>query len=483
MPENPPLELAAGGPKHAPARRARVLVVDDEADACEACCLALADEDCDASAATSGRRALELLASQDFDLVVTDVTMPEMSGLELCRRIGELESRLPVIMLTGRTEADVIIEALRAGATDFLRKPVDARSLSVAVARALKQRPTATAPESAAREPGKDPARPGPGPILGRSPAMKRVHQMVADLSGSLVSVLLQGESGTGKDVIAHAIHDRSQVQGGPFVAVNCAAMPAGLLESCLFGHARGAFTDAKQASRGLFLAANGGTLLLDEIGELPLEMQPKLLRALQERTVRAVGGRQETPFDCRLITATNRDLEQEVQNKRFREDLYYRLDVVRITVPPLRERRGDILALAQHFLSKFSNSAGRSLGRQVESVLLTYSWPGNVRELENCIERAVTMAKGSELSVEDLPSKILRSEPALDATSPGVEPASILPLEALEHRHVLKALELANGNKTIAAEMLGINRRTLQRRLKKLDISDAVPEPSQEEP
>ncbi len=446
----------------------RILVVDDDPDGCDACRMALASDGYDATAETSALEALRRVSRGEFDLVVTDVTMPEMTGIELCRRIAEGSNPVPVILLTGRGEVETVIDALRVGAIDFLRKPIDSRALSAAVARALTLQAKQTAASPSERDPRKRP-RLDLDTTLGRSPAMQQVYELVSVLAGSLASVLLQGESGTGKDVIAHAIHDSSQVKAGPFVALNCAAMPAGLLESELFGHARGAFTDAKHASKGLFVEANGGTLLLDEIGELPIEMQPKLLRALQERTVRPIGGRDEIPFDCRLITATNRDLEREVKNKRFREDLYYRLDVVRVTVPPLRDRGDDILALARHFLARFGKNTQRSLSPAVEQLLLAYRWPGNVRELENCIERAVTMAPADELRVEDLPSKIRAFEPtpSIPLEAGG---ADVVSLNEVERRHIFRAIELASGNKTVAAQMLGINRRTLQRRLKQFE-------------
>ena len=446
----------------------RILVVDDDPDACEACRSVLASAGYQATGEVSAHVALQRLSKESFDLVVSDVMMPEMSGLDLCQRINERHSGLPVILLTGRGEMDMVISALRAGAVDFLRKPVDLRQLKDAVARALKLRAESSA-ATPAYHANSSPPRVDLPLMLGQSAPMRDVYQLVADLSGSLASILLQGESGTGKEVIAHAIHDSSHVKDGPFVALNCAAMPAGLLESELFGHMRGAFTDAKTSSKGLFAEANGGTLLLDEIGELPLEMQPKLLRALQERTVRPVGGREEVPFDCRLITATNRDLEHEVTRKRFREDLYYRLDVVRVTVPPLRERGSDILALARHFVTQFAKPTRPELrlGGDVINLLLRYRWPGNVRELENCIEHAVAMARGEELTIADLPGKIRSSDATREPLELETSAANVLPLNEVERRHILRAIELVGGNKTAAAKLLGINRRTLQRRLR----------------
>jgi two-component system response regulator HydG len=385
-------------------------------------------------------------------------------------------------LLTGQGNLGIVTKALRIGARDFLTKPIDAEALVWSVARALGSRransesvPAAEAVVSAVPEIQLRGA-------IGQSPAIRRVYQLIAELRGSTASVLLEGETGTGKELIARAIHDNSRFKRGPFVALNCAAMPAGLLETELFGHARGAFTDARTSSKGLLLEANGGTLLLDEIGELPLPMQPKLLRALQERTVRPVGQHEEIPFDCRLITATNRDLGAEVAAKRFREDLFYRLDVVRITVPPLRERGEDILLIAQHFVERFAQSAQRSvrLSDAVASQLLAYEWPGNVRELENCIERAVALSRSDELAIEELPDRIRLCKQRPDrireggvqhrAQQPGRPTPDIMPLFEVERSHILGVIELLGGNKTLAADVLGVDRRTLHRRLKRYE-------------
>ena len=449
------------GPPH-------ILVVDDEPDACEALRLQLEGKGYRAMSETSAYGALEKIATQDFDLVLTDVTMVEMNGLDLCQRIVETRPEMPVILVTGRGRMSTVVEALRIGARDFLTKPIDAGALLASVANALRHR---TQPDASLQQPKRGT---GPGSelmltgLLGQSAAIQQVYKLIADLSGSVASVLLQGETGTGKEVIAHAIHANSRFRNGPFVAINCAAVPAGLLESELFGHARGAFTDAKTATKGLLVQANGGTLLLDEISELPLEMQPKLLRALQERTVRPVGERQEVPFDCRIIAATNRDLEAEVSAKRFREDLYYRIDVVRMTVPPLRERGDDILLLAQHFLGRLAKGSRRNtaLTAPVAEKLLGYAWPGNVRELENCIERAVELTRFEQLAVEDLPDKIRYSEPTHDELPTTHAAADMVSLAELERRHVLRAMKLFDGNRTLAAKLLGIDRCTLYRRL-----------------
>jgi two-component system response regulator HydG len=297
---------------------------------------------------------------------------------------------------------------------------------------------------------------------------MRRVFDLVTRVADSDASVLIMGESGTGKELIARAVHAQSSRRDGPFLAVNCAAMPGALLESELFGHTRGAFTDAKAARTGLFEQASGGTLFLDEIGELPIEMQPKLLRALQERMVRPIGGNVEVPFDARIVTATNRDLEAEVDEKRFREDLYYRINVVRVDAPALRERGGDVLLLAQHFVERFaarSNKAVRGIHAAAAEKLVNYDWPGNVRELENCIERAVALLRFDEVTVDDLPEKIrqYRADRLVFATDDLTE---VLTIDELERRYIQRVLTLVGGNKSRAADLLGLDRRTLYRRL-----------------
>ena len=296
---------------------------------------------------------------------------------------------------------------------------------------------------------------------------MKRVSDLVSRVADSDASVLITGESGTGKELIARAIHDRSG-RKGPFLAINCAAVPETLLESELFGHARGAFTDARAARKGLFVEANGGTLFLDEIGEMALGMQAKILRSLQERSVRPVGESIEVPFDARIITATNRDLEGDVSDKRFREDLYYRINVVRVEVPPLRGRGNDVLLLAQHFLTRAAGRSGKPvsrLGSAVAEKLISYDWPGNVRELENCLERAVALAAYDEITVEDLPIKV--RDHKVSAVLPVAEDPMELPsMQTVEDRYIQRVLKAVGGNKTLAAKILGFDRRTLYRKL-----------------
>jgi DNA-binding NtrC family response regulator len=443
----------------------RILVVDDDQSMCEMLELMLRRDALEVEWRTSGLDALELVAERDFDVILTDLGMASLSGAELCERILGIRPDVPVIVVTGNASFDAAVASIRAGAYDFITKPVDAKLLSLVVGRAL-QHGQLRQEVKRLRRAVVDTQR--FGRLLGESQAMRRVFDLVTRVADSDASVLIMGESGTGKELIARAVHAQSSRREGPFLAVNCAAMPGALLESELFGHTRGAFTDAKAARTGLFEQASGGTLFLDEIGELPIEMQPKLLRALQERTVRPIGGNVEVPFDARIVTATNRDLEAEVDEKRFREDLYYRINVVRVDAPALRERGGDVLLLAQHFVERFaarSNKAVRGIHAAAAEKLVNYDWPGNVRELENCIERAVALLRFDEVTVDDLPEKIrqYRADRLVFATD---DLAEVLTIDELERRYIQRVLTLVGGNKSRAADLLGLDRRTLYRRL-----------------
>jgi DNA-binding NtrC family response regulator len=450
------------GPPH-------ILVVDDEPDICDLMRHQLEAEGYIVTTAATAHDALERIVSQTYDLMLTDVTMPEMDGIALCQKVAGVRPGLPIVLITGRSDTQTVTRALRVGVRDFLTKPLESGALIASVTH-LVGRPEPQLSSAISAEIAGQPSELRLAGLLGESEAMRSVRRLVLDLCESVASVVIQGETGAGKEIVAHALHSTSRLSGGPFIALNCAAMPAGLLESELFGHARGAFTDAKTAKRGLLLQAEGGTLLLDEISELPLLMQPKLLRALQERTVRPIGEHREIPFNCRIIAAANQDLELEVKAKRFREDLFYRLDVVRIAVPPLRARGADILLLARHFLGRFVSRSRRvvTLSEPAAAMLLAYDWPGNVRELENCIERAVALARSDELTVDDLPDRIrdFRAAFAAPPLRDGVAPTDVTSLFDAEREHVLKAVEQFGGNKTRAAAILGIDRRTLYRRL-----------------
>ena len=456
---------------------ARILLVDDDENTCEMMEIALAAAGFVVIRESSGEAALARIGDETLDAVLTDVYMPGLDGIELCRRAQALKPDLPVLVLTGDATMAAAVAALRAGAYDFVAKPIDISLLAAALERAV-QRHRMGVEVKALRRALADSQR--FGSIIGRSNAMRKVFDLVTRLSGSDVAVMITGESGTGKELIARAIHERSPRASGPFVAVNCAAVPATLIESELFGHIRGAFTDASSSRRGLFAEANGGTLFLDEIGELPPALQPKLLRALQERKIRPVGGDGEVAYDARIVTATNRDLEADVEAGRFREDLLYRIDVVRIELPPLRMRGRDVLLLAQSFVEHFATQSGRAVD-QIDPAaaqrLLDYAWPGNVRELENCIERAVAMARLDRIIVDDLPDKVREHLPErivlADADSTGLPT-----LEELERRYIARVMKAMGGNKTRAARTLGLDRRTLYRRLEVPgpDAAEATP-------
>jgi two-component system response regulator HydG len=453
---------------------ARICVVDDDKETGELLKDVLERAGHRVEAFTDAAAALEHVTTSDVDVFITDLSMGEMSGLEVCDRVMGSRPGIPVIVVTGRGSMETAIAAMRAGAFDFLTKPLDAKLLGLAVARAFRHRLLSEEVRRlrhAVTTGGK------PISVVGSSGSMQKVFDLISRVAPSEASVLICGETGTGKELVARAIHDSSARQTGPFIAINCAAVPPNLIESELFGHARGAFTDAKSQRTGLFVEASGGTLFLDEIGELPLEMQPKLLRALQERKVRPVGANTELPFDARVVVATNRDLEREVEEKRFREDLYYRVNVVKLMLPPLRERGGDVLALASHFLNQLAERSGRpplGISEPAAERLLAYRWPGNVRELENCMERVVALARFDSVTVEDLPEKIQAYNADRFVVSAD-DPTEVVSMEEVERRYVRRVLALMNGNKTRAAEVLGFDRRTLYRKLDRWGMGDGT--------
>jgi two-component system response regulator HydG len=447
--------------------KSSILVIDDEQDACDLLAAALDHDGANTVSTTSAQAAFDLVSSGDFDAVLTDLNMTEMDGLNVCERIHAINPHVPVIVVTGLGTLDAAISAMRAGAYDFITKPVDPKLLSLSVSRAVQHK-RVQAEVTRLRETVE--SMQPPAGIIGSSRAMRRVHDVIVRVSGTEAPILIQGETGVGKELIARRTHEMSANKRGPFIAINCAAIPPTLLESELFGHARGAFTDAKAERTGLFVQANHGTLFLDEIGELPLELQPKLLRALQERVVRPVGGHVEVPFDARIVAASNRELEDEVEAKRFREDLFYRINVVRLVVPPLRERDSDVLELAQFFLNRHAQRAGGEplkISAAVAKKLLDYRWPGNVRELENCMARAVAFARFEELTIDDLPEKVRSYEADRFVVSANDE-LEVVTLEELERRYVQRVLTLVGGNKSRAAQILGVDRRTLYRKAEK---------------
>ncbi|MGN6110790.1 MAG: sigma-54-dependent transcriptional regulator [Kofleriaceae bacterium] len=444
---------------------ANILIVDDDADTRMLLAEGLARRGFATSTAASGMECLERLRTEVVDVVLADVQMHGISGIELCSQLRDRYPDVLPIVITGQGSLDVAVSAIRAGAFDFIPKPIKLDALAIAINRALDHASVKREVRRLRTDFREEGQMVG---IAGDSQAIRETLAMVRRVADSDATVLITGESGTGKELVARSLHALSSRRDQPFVAVNCAAMPAPLLESELFGHLRGAFTDAKRSRPGLFVQAGSGTIFLDEIGEMPTEMQVKLLRVLQERKIRPVGGDEEVPIEARVITATNRDLEREVHDGRFREDLYYRVNVVAIGIPPLRDRDGDVLQLARFFLDRIAARTGkriRELSPAAARKLADYDWPGNVRELENCIERAVALCRTEEITLEDLPSKVRDFEPSrfvIDAQAP----SELMTLDEMERRYVRQVLASVGGNKTHAARILGIDRRSLYRRL-----------------
>jgi len=432
----------------------------------------------DATEAESAAAAMEALDAQPYDLVFSDVRMPDMDGLEMCRKVLAKHPDLCIIVLTAYPSMDSAIEAIRAGACDFLSKPFTIDTVSNAIERATHQR--AQRRQSARLAEPVYPGRAEEG-LVAASAVMAGVRDTINRAAESEATVLLTGETGSGKEIAARELHTMSKRADGPFIGVNCAALPEHLLESELFGHVKGAFTGASRDHTGLLVQASGGTLFLDEIAEMPLALQPKLLRALQERAVRPVGGEQSVEFDTRLVCATNRDLEEEVAEGRFREDLFFRVNVVRIELPPLRRRGQDILLLAQTFVEQQAERSGKGvegLTAGAAEKLMMYPWPGNVRELQNAMERAVAMTRHRHIVEGDLPKEILDADgQGLDEevkATPMTED-NVPTLQEVERRHIVRVLNIADGNKTRAARMLGLDRKTLYRRLKRYGLDGAA--------
>jgi two-component system response regulator HydG len=387
----------------------------------------------------------------------------------LCEQISASRPEIPVVVMTAFGSLETAVAAIRVGAYDFVTKPIEMDLLAMTLERAVKhhrlQQQVRLLCEAVQRQNGF-------GEMIGESPTMRRLFDHLVRIADSEASVLITGESGTGKELVARAIHEQSRRQRGPFVAVNCAALPDNLLESELFGHARGAFTDARSDRKGLILQAQGGTLLMDEIGEMPILMQAKLLRALEESRLRPVGGDREVPFDVRFLSATNRDLEAAVEENRFREDLFFRINVIQLEIPPLRARGTDVLLLAQSFVESLARRAGKEvvgISDHAAERLLAYSWPGNVRELRNVVERAVALTRHEKLMVEDLPEKV-REYRSSQVFIGGDDPTELVPLEQVEQRYIQHVLNAVGDNKTNAARILGLDRKTLYRKLKQYE-------------
>ncbi|HEY2510322.1 MAG TPA: sigma-54 dependent transcriptional regulator [Polyangiaceae bacterium] len=455
------------------ARSAQIAIADDDAEMCRLLVDDLHRLGYAAESRSSADEAQALVLNGDVDVLVTDLRMRGRTGLDLCDAVVASRPDVPVIVMTAFGSLETAIATLRAGAFDFLIKPFEVDTLVIAIERALSQRRLREEVKRLRRAVQETRTF---DDLIGASTPMREVYALVDRVADSDATVLVTGESGTGKELVARSLHRRGKRRAGPLVAVNCAALPEALLESELFGHAKGAFTDAREKRVGLLPQASGGTLFLDEIGEMPPAMQAKLLRALETRTVRPVGANAEIPFDVRIVAATNRDLEADVEEQRFREDLLYRLNVLQIEMPPLRARGGDVLLLAQAFLERFAAKSGKPVERLSSAVgekLLAYPWPGNVRELQNCIERAVALARYEEISADDLPPRVrdFRRSHVLVAAD---DPSELVSMAEVERRYVLRVLEAAGGNKNQAARILGWDRKTLYRHLERREKEKA---------
>jgi DNA-binding NtrC family response regulator len=449
----------------------RVLVVDDEPPQLEILRLILGSEGYDVAAAASGRGALATLGRQAFDVVLTDLKMPDLSGITLLEEILRVQPGACVVLMTAHGTIDSAVDAMKKGAFDYLTKPLDRDVLLLAVSRAV-ERTRLVSENLRLREELLGRFR--LENVVGAHGSMEEVFRIVHKVARSSSTVLIYGESGTGKELVARAIHVASDRRERPFLAVNVGALPESILEAELFGYEKGAFTGADARKIGLFEQASGSTLFLDEVGELKRELQVKLLRVLQEREILRVGGTEAVPVDSRVVAATNRDLERDMRQGRFREDLFYRLNVIPIKLPPLRERRTDVPLLVEHFLAKHGEPGRtRRIAPQALEALVDYSWPGNVRELESAVERTLLLADDDVIRLVDLPAEVrMRGGHAGSGTVPVEIPDDGLDLEALERSLLLQALDKAGGNVTRAARLLGLSRRTLQYRLERLQTA-----------
>ncbi len=448
-----------------PVQNGTVLVIDDDLEMCHLLVDLLSEEGYKAESIQNSTAALQALHANEYDLLISDLKMPGLTGLDLLQKAIVIRPQQAMIIITAFGTVETAIEAMKYGALDYIIKPFKREHLLLVAKKAfgrvrlqqevmrLRQAVSATYCFSN---------------IIGKSKAIQDVFKLIQRVAESNVNIAITGESGTGKDLVAKAIHYNSPRKNRPFIAIDCASIPENLLESELFGHVRGAFTDAKTDKKGMFEAAHGGTLFLDEIGEIPLGLQPKLLRAIQEKEVRPVGATRTIPTDIRIISATNRDLLEAVNIKTFRGDLYYRLNVLQIDLPPLRDRREDTALLAGHFLRKYASEQKRPPLEFTESamkLLLNYPWPGNVRELENVIERAVTLVEGRAIRANDFPPVMTRGKPDQLVLDQAL--AKMMPLAALEKEYIWQVLQTLGGNKLRTAQTLQIDRKTLYKKIR----------------
>ncbi|CAN5790318.1 sigma-54 dependent transcriptional regulator [soil metagenome] len=439
--------------------RKAILVVDDEKNQREILEMILSGEGYDVTTASSGEAAMKFVADRRFDLVLTDLKMTGMSGLDLLKELTDFDKSIIVLLLTAHGTVDSAVDALRLGAFDYLQKPYDRDKLLDTISRALNKLSNLDAE------------------IISDSPEMDKVKKLILKVAKSNSTVLIRGESGTGKELIARAIHTNSLRTSEIFQAVNCAAINENLLESELFGHEKGSFTGAVGEKKGLFEVADNGTLFLDEIGELDISLQAKILRALQEKQIRRVGGVKEINTDVRVVAATNRDLLAMSQDGRFREDLYYRLNVLSIEIPPLRERRSDIPVLINYFLEKHSRGTNRkvALSNEAKRVLENYAYPGNVRQLESAIERAILLCENNQITLEDLPPEMSQASKPVSANDLFKLPPEGVNFEDVERSLITQAMDRTDNNITKSAKLLGLTFRTLQYRLEKFGFKKEI--------
>ncbi len=454
----------------------RILVVDDEESIREFLDIMLRKEGYEVTCVEDGQKAIDILKKKSFDLLISDLQMPNVTGIELLKHCRESYSDLLFMMITAFGTAESAVEAMKMGAYDYITKPFKIDEVRINIANALRSRNLEVENRVLRKELQKEYSFQN---LVGNSEAMHKIFELIRKVSDSPTNVLVTGESGTGKEMVAKAIHYNSPLKDRPFVSVNCGAIPENLVESELFGHKKGSFTGAISDKEGLFEVADGGTLFLDEIGELPLNSQVRILRAIQEKTVRRVGGTEDIKVEVRIIAATNRDLEQMVQQGTFRQDLYYRLNVINIRTPALRERRDDVPLLAQHFLQKYSERFSKqiqTISKEAMDLLRKYDFPGNVRELENIIERTVALESGATILPESLPQFVntpsgrkLVSSDGIEITDEGIDLQKVL--DQLEKELLVKAIHQASGVKKRAAKLLGITFRSMRYRVEKFSL------------
>jgi two-component system response regulator AtoC len=458
----------------------RVLVVDDEQSLRKVLAATLQREGYEVQVASDGEEAIAALDRDGADVVVTDLVMPRMDGLSLLRKVVARHPDIPVIVVTAHGKVDSAVEAMKAGAFDFVTKPFEHAELKAIIAKAARQSDL-NARNVVPEEPAQEGRR--YTEIIGRGQRMIELQQIISKVADAPSTVLIQGESGTGKELVATALHEKSSRREKPFIKINCAAIPRELVEAELFGFERGAFTGAVQSKPGRFELADGGTLFLDEIGEIPLEMQVKLLRAIQESSFERVGGVRTTTVEVRLVAATSRDLTKEIAAGRFREDLFYRLNVVPVFLPPLRERREDIPLLVEHFRQKYNARLKKSVERVEDDALAAlagYTWPGNIRELENVLERTILFAEGPVIRAADLPASLRQTQPQAEG-APAFSPPPSTPgplkeivreqVQAIERDLIVRGLEVTGNNVTRTAKLLKISRKSLQMKMKEFGL------------